>query len=115
MKVAGTGGADGAGVLLGGGSLQSGGKGALAVTGTGGGPNDSGLVLLGEAGTLITTAEGDALLTGTAGSPETAAITAQPPARITAGGHGGKIRIVGARTDLPAGTVGQDVEVKAKP
>ena len=115
VKVAGTGGADGAGVLLGGGSLQSGGKGALAVTGTGGGPNDSGLVLLGEAGTLITTAEGDALLTGTAGSPETAAITAQPPARITAGGHGGKIRIVGARTDLPAGTVGQDVEVKAKP
>jgi hypothetical protein len=115
VKVTGTGGAGGAGVLLSGGSLQSGGKGTLTVTGTGGSANASGLVLVGEAGTLITTAGGDALLTGIAGSPETAAISAQSPARITASGQGGKIRLIGTKTDLAAGTVDPDAEVKAHP
>jgi hypothetical protein len=102
-------------VLLSGGSLQSGGKGTLTVTGTGGSANASGLVLLGEAGTLITTAGGDALLNGHSGSPETAAIYTVTPARITTQEHGGKLTLIGAKLELAEGTVDKDANFKAQP
>lgn len=116
VKVSGTGGAGGIGVLLGGGaSLRSGGRGSLTVSGRAGEGDSCGILLEGAEGTLISTSGGDLLLKGQGGSPKAAGITTEPLARITTAAQGGKVRLVGSNLSLAPDTVDQGAEIRSQP
>ncbi|MBL9133581.1 MAG: hypothetical protein JNG86_20390, partial [Verrucomicrobiaceae bacterium] len=116
VKVSGTGGAGGIGVLLGGGaSLRSGGRGSLTVSGRAGEGDSCGILLEGAEGTLISTSGGDLLLNGQGGSLKAAGITTEPLARITTAAHGGKVRLVGSNLSLAPDTVDQGAEIRSQP